>query len=339
MAGLLDSDFVRWASDTSGYYRAKEKAQAAQQFQGLLGTLEQAGPPDPNQPQGGLLAPRAPDQQFWLKAAQIPGFDSLAGQQLGYEAAGQQAMGRQMQQQNWSTQNMTMAEVQQQALREQEALDRYNNMQAKLGLEGQRTAASVASGYASADSSRASADNSRIQADINRGNLALKNREVGLLSAPLYDQLKPNEQMAVNQANLRNDSAVESTREVLDYVLNRDPSAPLRGVGTAMGGAMATNWMLSALPVMKDMVGAGALDEGERKWMMELVNNPGDLHLTQTEENQIKLITQKVEDFRNQGYQAVQLKPPTTVGRGAVSRSVGAQPKGKLKPYTPPGGR
>lgn len=327
MAGILDSDFMRFLTDNSGYWKQRDQAKAAEQFQGLLGTLEQQGPVQP----GGLLESRAPDQQFWLKAAAIPGYEGLAGQQLGYEAAGQQAMARQQQQQGFEQNFLTKAQQVQlglQARRDQFAQD--------IGLQDlQRKWYGT---QASAGASGAAAQNSQMGSLLKGLQIQAEQQKQQTAQGPLYGQLQPMDRMKVNQTLQRNDAAVDSTQEVLDWVLNRDPSAPMRAIGTARGGAMAADWMLSTIPVMKDMVGAGALDNSEREWMENIVQSPDALHLTEKQENQFKLIAQKVQDYRAQGYKSVGLPVPTERRPGAVSRSQGAQPGSGLKPWAP-GGR
>lgn len=328
MAGILDSDFMRFLTNNSGYWEQRDRAKAAEQFKGLLGSLEQQGPTQPGQ---GLLGARAPDEQFWLQAAAIPGYEGIAGQQLGYGAAGTQAMNRQMQAQDYEANNLSMMQQAQLAL--QQKRDQfaeyigYNDLERKwYGTQ------------ASAGAANASAANSQMSGLLSQARLQEQLQKNQNANGPLYAQLPPVDRMKVNQSLLRNDAAVASTSEVLDWVMNRDPSAPVRGIGTARGGAMAADWMLSALPVMKDMVGAGALDNSEREWMEGIVQNPDALHLTEKAENQFKLIAQKVKDYRAQQYQAVGLPVPEIKSRGAVSRSQGAQPQGQLRPYNP-GGR
>lgn len=324
MAGLLDSDLVQFLAAPRAYYQRKNQLKDAEAFKGLLGTLEQPGPVQP----GGLLESRAPDQQFWLQAAQIPSYQDVASQQLGYGAAGQQAMARQMQQQQYEGSNLSLAQQKQLELQQRSA--EFNE---DIGLQDLRR--KWYGTQASAAASGASAQNSHMGALLSQARLQKQLQDNQTAQGPLYNQLPPMDRMKVNQNLLRYDAAVDSTQEVLDWVFNRDPSAPLRAIGTARGGAMAADWMLAALPVMKDMVGAGALDEGERKWFLDLVGSPDALHLTANEENKMKLIGQKVIDFRNQTYKSVGLPGPTQRGPGAVSRSQGAQPKGALTPYTP----
>lgn len=331
MAGLLDSDLMQFLV-TPRAFMARRNAQAdAQQFQGLLGSLEQQGPVQP----GGVLESRAPDQQFWLKAMQIPTYQDVASQQLGYDAQQSGAMARQQQQQQYEGSNLTMMQRLQAELAQRKAQFEEQTGLSDLHRKWAGTNASIGA-------AGAAAQNSGMGAQLKQLQILSELQKQQTANGPLFGQLPADKKMAVNQQNLRNDAAVASSEAVLDWVLNRDVKAPLRGVGSAQGGAMAADWMLSALPVMKDMVGAGALDEGERKWMLDVVGSPDALHLTESEENKMKLIVQKMKDYRTQGYKSVGLDVPQIEPRGAVGRSQGVQPQGALKPYTPtprPAGR
>lgn len=321
LGGLL-----QFLTDNSGYWKQQREEKAAEQFSGLLGTLEQQGPEQPGQE--GLLGSRAPDQQFWLKAATIPGYQDLAGQQLGYDAAGMQALQRQMQGQQWESENMTMAQRVQAQLAQ-----RRDEFAESIGIEDlQRkwagTNASIASAGAAAQNSMQGAMLKQLQA------VGLLNKEqaaADLAAGPVFNRLTAADQVKYGQQLLRNDAAVESANAVLDWANNRAQG----GIGTGKAGAFSADWKLATLPVLKDMVGAGALDEGERKWFEELAEDPSDKYLSQNQLNKMATIAQKVADYRGQGYQALGLKAPPVQGRGAVARALGAAPQGKLRDYTP----
>lgn len=326
MAGILDSDFMRFLTNNAGYWEQKDQARAAEQFQGLLGTLEQQGPSQPGQ--GGLLAPREPDKQFWMKAAMIPGYQQLAGQQLGYDAAGGQAMARQQQQQEYEANNLNMMQRAQIELQQ-----RRDAFAQSIGIEDMQR--KWYGTQATAGAAGASAYNSQMGAQLKQLEILKALEEQRKAQGPLIGQLKPTELATARQQIGNLDRAVSSTADVIDYITNRDPSAPLRGIGTAKGGAMAADWLLSTVPVMSQMMGTGALDDSERKFMMDLVQNPSDLHLTENQENQMKTIARKIEDFRDQTYRSYDIEPPKSRTRGAAVRAVGAQPTGQLRDYSP----
>lgn len=320
MPGLLD-----WIIDPKQALRSRREDAAAEEFKGLLGTLEQQGPVQP----GGVLESRAPDEQFWLKAAAITGspqLSDLAGQQLGYSAAGQQALGRQMQQQDYEAGNLSMAQRVQ--LQLQQARDQFAE---SIGIaDMQRKWAGT---NASIGSAGAAAQNSQMGAMLKQAQLQGELQKLQTANGPLYNQLPAPQRFEVNQQLLRNDAAVSSTMDVLDWAQNREQG----GLGTGKAGAFSTDWKLAVMPVLKDMMAAGALDNSEREWFENLMEDPSDKYLSQNQINKMKTIAQKVADYRAQGYQALGIQAPEVQGRGAVSRALGAQPQGKLTPYTPPG--
>jgi hypothetical protein len=336
MAGLLDSDWVKFLAAPRQYYADKRIEQGAEEFKGLLGSLEQQGPPDPSQPQGGLLAPRAPDQQFWLKAAQIPAYQALAGQQLGYEAAGQQAMGRQTQQQNWSTQNMTQAEFMRQRLAEAEAQAKYQNMQAELGLNSQRTAASVASGYASANNSNASAGLTGLKAVEQRN----KNSLLG--ERPVFDKLTAQQQVEGNEKMAIIDRATAGAMDVNDWARNRATAAALPGfAGTSEANAMKQEWQFGVKPVVMQMLNTGVLQPAEEEMVQGLIGKPDDYVLTESQLNSISNMMQKVKDRRVDLYKSYgKTAAEIPLGSSAAARTLSrGKPSGDLNDVTTrPGG-
>lgn len=159
MAGLFDSELARFLITPRAYFAGIDREKQTEQFKGLLGTLQQQGPVQP----GGVLQSKSPDEQFWLKAATIPQFQQLAGQQLGYEASGNQALERQIQQQQYEGSNLTEAQRQQLLINQQD-----------LARKMYGTEASAAASYASAnrqnqgaafDAARQPYDLSKIQAE------------------------------------------------------------------------------------------------------------------------------------------------------------------------------
>lgn len=330
MAGLLDT-FIQWASDPN-YYDRKERREGAQQFQGLLGSLEQAGPVQP----GGLLQSRAPDQQFWLKAAMIPGYENMASQQLGYATAGQNALERDQAGRDWAATNLTLEQQQRLALEQQKAQRDWFVDQSRLGLEGQRTAASVASGYASANSSNASAQNSQWSALVNQQRLADLQNAAATKQGPLLGQLSPQGQVESLYKLQSLNKAVDSAAGVMDYVKNRNPSAAVRGVGTGEGAAMLTDWVMAVMPIAKELTtGPGAVDEGEREFLMNIIKDPSSVMLTDSTINQMQLINQKVQDYRDMNFNALGVPIPQNKGPGATARALGGQASGALRPYKP----
>lgn len=327
MAGILDSDFMRFLTNNSGYWEQRDKAKAAEQFGGLLGTLEQQGPSQPGQE--GLLGMREPDQQFWLKAAQIPGYEDMASQQLGYTAAGSQAMARQQQQQQYEAGNMSLLDRSRLFLEQQR-----DSFAESIGIEDLRR--KWAGTSASIEAAGASAQNSLLGGLLNQQRLTDLQNAAATRNGPLINQLPPQGQVDARVKLQTLNSAVDSAAGVMDWVKNRNPSDAVRGVGTGQGGAMLTDWVTSVMPIAKELTtGPGAVDEGEREFLMGIIKDPSSVVLNENTINQMQLINRKVEDYRDMNFNAFGLPVPKKKGRGATARALGPEPQGELKPYTP----
>lgn len=328
MAGILDSDFMRFLTNNDSYWRRKDQAQAAEQFQGLLGSLEQQGP---TQPGGGVLQARAPDQQFWLKAAMIPEYQQLAGQQLGYGAAGEQAMQRQMQQQQYEGGNLTL--MQQMQIRAQQAQDQLAE---RLGISDlQRkwagTQASMASSYASAANSGASQQ-------LTMAKLIEQQKKNQADTGNLYSQLTPADRQKANVQLLNADTWANAATDVEDWVQKRGSGAALPLVGTAEADAFNTEWQTSVKPAFMQILNTGVLEKSEAERLEEIMGQPADKVLTQSQINVIKTAAQKVRDLRQNAYKSYGFEAPAVQsGKSAAARQLSpAQPVGNVRPVTAP---
>lgn len=329
MAGLLDSDWVKFLAAPRQYYADKRQAQDTEQFQGLLGSLAQQGPPNPNDP-GGLLANRAPDQQFWLKAAAIPTYQGIAGQQLGIESQGEQAMQRQTQGQEWSTQNMTMAQAQQQELERQKAMASYQTAQQDLQRKWAGTNASIGA-------SNASAANSRQSGLLTGLKIIEQEHKNGLLEAPVFQKLPPQQQVEGAQKMAGMDRAVAAAMDVSDWARNRAAGAALPTfAGSSEAATMQQEWQLSMKPIVMDLLHTGVLQGKEEEMVQDLIGKPADYVLTASQLNAIANITQKAEDVRQDTYKAYGVKAPSiSKGQSAAARTLGTgKPVGKVTPVT-----
>lgn len=327
MAGLLDSDLVQFLATPRAYMARRNALKDAEAFQGLLGGLQQQGPAQP----GGLLESRAPDQQFWLKAMQIPSYQDTASQQLGYTAVGQQAMARQQQQQEWAANNLTQEQQQQLAIAQAKAEREWYVDQAKLGMEGRRTDASVASSYASAGSSNASAALSQSKL-IEQG---LKNRN--MQSPVLYNQLSPDSKVKANQDLGIMDRFAQGAMDAADWAKNRPPT----GLGTAAGAAFAQQWQTTVKPAFAQAMAMGVIQGPEGEELAKIMGKPDSYILTDSDINVIDTAARMVMDQREQAYRNYGLQAPKQqLGQSPASKAVsankGAKPQGGVKPWTPP---
>lgn len=331
MAGLLDNEFVRFMlTGPKSYYARKDQQDQTAQFQGLLGGLEQQGPVQPGM---SLLADRAPDQQFWLKAAQIPAYQGLAAQQLGDINAQSGAMQRQMQGQDWQVNNMTAAQAMAEDRQRKMASLNYQLAQEDLARKNRGTDASVASSYASAASSQASRD-------LTNARLIEQNAKNRQATTPvLFDKLKPNEQVEANDALGSMDQYAQGAIDVLDWAENR----PKTGLGTGAAAAYNSQWQSTVKPAYMKILNTGVLQGKEAEQLADLIKQPDDYVLTDSDMNVLRTVTKTVQDKREQTYRNYGLQAkPLTVGASPASRAMseakGAKPQGKLIDWNGPGG-
>lgn len=330
MAGLLDS-FIGWATDPD-YYRNKRADKANEEYKGLLGTLEQQGPVQPGQ---GLLGMRSPDEQFWLRASAIPGKEDMAAQMLGYGEQARSAMARDQAGRDWSVNNMTLAQSEQQRLQELRAQQQWQAEQFRLQLEDQRTRASVANSYAGAGASDATRQltNERIRGERFKNQQA----EQGL-TAPLYNSLPPVERQKANMDLLDSDTWAQAATDVEDWVDKRAKLTAMPLAGTAEADAIDTEWQSSVKPAFMKILNTGVLQGNEAEELRKVIGQPSDKMLTDSQRNVIKVAAQKVRDMRANKYKSYGFEaPPQSVGGSAFSRSLSpAKPVGKVIPYAPP---
>lgn len=328
MEGLL-----RFLTDNQGYWQQKDQERNAEQFGGLLGTLEQQGPVQPGQ---GLLGAREPDQQFWLKAAQIPGYQNLAGQQLGYEAAGNQAMQRQVQGQDFAVNNMTLAQKAAQQLDELKAIQAHAINQADLARKWFGTQASAGASNASAAASNAS----RQLTGLKTQEQAHKNSLLGS-DVPLFQTLPPAEKVKANKDMAQADMWEASVNDVEDWVENRAKGAAIKGLGTGEAASYAMEWNSSVRPMLQVLQNTGAPSESEKEAIDKMIRAPDDYVMTTTDIKTIQSLAQKTRDLRQNTYRGYGIQPqPIGVGQSSSSKALTrGKPKGGLSDVTErPGG-
>ncbi len=332
MAGLLDNDFVRFMlTGPKQYYARKDQLDQTAQFQGLLGSLEQQGPEQPGQPS--LLGQRQPDQQFWLKAAQLPAYQALAAQQLGDINTQSGAMQRQVQGQDYAANNMTYAQQMAEDRQRKMASLNYQLAQEDLARKNRGTDASVASSYASAANSNASRQ-------LTGARLVEQNAKNAQATNPvLYNQLKPNEKVEANDALGSMDQYAQGAMDVLDWTENR----PKTGLGTGAAAAYNSQWQSTAKPAYMKILNTGVLQGKEAEQLAEIIKQPDDYILTDSDMNVLRTVTKTIQDKREQTYRNYGLKAPAqTVGASPASRAIseghGAKPQGKVIDWNGPEG-
>lgn len=320
MAGLFDNELFRFLVTPRAYFAQQDQARDAQKFQGLLGGLG-----------GG-----SPNEQFWLQAAQLPSYQGLAGQQLGYGAQQGGAMARQQQQQSFELNNLTAAQQEQLALQQMRADRDYAISQQDLQRKWFGTQASAASSYASADASRASQALSGTRGQLAERQLEKANLELQRERGSLLERLPPANQLEARQDLLTQDTWAQSASDVADWITNRGAGAALPGIGTKEGAAMNAEWQTSVKPAIAQMQNLGVIQPGEAEAVEAIMGRPDDYVLTKSDVNLMNTIAQKVRDLRSNKYQAAGVKPAELKkGQSAAARTLsGGKPRGQLRPVT-----
>jgi hypothetical protein len=124
--------------------------------------------------EGGVLS-GGPPPEFYLRAGALPGYQNLAGQ----AQTGQQAMERQMQGQQWSSQNMTLAQKTDADMRQQQA--NWDQQRREFEWSNPSTA------------QQASIDNARAQTAISAGHLGLAGANQNLAQQRFNAEFMPAE--------------------------------------------------------------------------------------------------------------------------------------------------
>lgn len=328
MAGLLDNDLVKMLMiGPQNYYQDYQKQKNREQFQGLLGTLEQQGPVQPDQ---GLLQPRAPDQQFWLKAAAIPGFKDIAGQQLGIDAQVQGAMQRQTQEQGYQANNLTYA--QQLAEERQRRVAELN-----YGLAVQDNQRKLAGTNASIQSSLASAGSSNASRDLTNSRLTEQNLKNRNATGTLYDQLPPAEKAKAQDEFMVMDGFAQGAMDSADWAKNRPPG----GLGTAAGAAFQQQWQTTVKPAFAKAMAMGVIQGPEGEELAKIMGKPDSYYLSDSDINVIDTAAEMIRQNRERTYKKYGLQAPKLVkGQSpasiATSANKGAKPQGNLRDWSPP---
>ena len=323
MAGLLDNEFMRLVLSGSPYMQSREQQRRedlrSQQYTNLLDQYPMQGGGPNFQQEGGMSVPggqqlfqqqpqgfpgeaQAPagliqqqpggtlPNEFFARAAAIPGYGGLINQM----ASNQAAMERQRQAQNWSTNNMTLAENVSAQQREAETKWRqdrqefeYNNPSAyqrgQLEDARQRTAqgwANVGQGQERLGMDRERLEFDR-QAAANKGTFA---------ALPPTEQIKIRQQVMPMMAgfNTLGDIAasIERNPELVNFS-SVNPEARTR----------QEQYRLAVLPIVRNILSPGT--EPGPKLQEEINSIVGDLTSPGSPEAKIKklrMFQQKIQE-------------------------------------------
>ena len=323
MAGLLDNEFMRLVLSGSPYMQSREQQRRedlrSQQYAKLLGEYPMQGGGPNFQQEGGMSVPggqqlyqqqpqgfpgeaQAPagliqqqpggtlPNEFFARAAAIPGYGGLINQL----ASNQAAMERQRQAQNWSTNNMTLAENVTARQREAETKWRqdrqefeYNNTSAyqRGTLDIQQQGNEISRGQLGVSQQRLGLDQQRLelerQAAANKGTFA---------ALPPTEQIKIRQQVMPMMAgfNTLGDIAasIERNPELVNFS-SVNPEARTR----------QEQYRLAVLPIVRNILSPGT--EPGPKLQEEINSIVGDLTSPGSPEAKIKklrMFQQKIQE-------------------------------------------
>ena len=308
-------------------YAAYRQDQQAEKFGSLLNSYmgEKAGPvqegvkPQPGEVGGAML--QMPPDKFYLEAAAIPGYASLAqGAQ-----SGQQAMARQMQDQNWQQNNMTAAQKVQAAA--QEKRDQWaieNAMWQRTNLDaGQQAQLDLGRGNLAVARGNLGLSQARLGFDIGQAQDAAKVRQLQM-QFPAYG-LTGQPAMDYQAGVAKMDRAAQISTDVLDYLSKVDTGEKTLNYGR--NEAMQAAYKQHVVPAMAEMIGTGALQKSDQDFIDSIMGTPGKWNSLDTNQKQkVGQILQTVNDERSRRYGLAGVQaPPIQPGSSAWARSQGTE--------------
>jgi hypothetical protein len=259
---------------------------------------------------GGLLS-GGPPQEFYMRAAQLPGYQQLAQQAM----VGQQAMERQMQGQQWEANNMSLAQKTQ--------LD-MNAQQQQWQRQRQEFEWNNPSAY-----QQASIEQDQARTGIAAGHLGLAQQEFALKQAqaqrPLFEQLPPQQRMEFIQNVNQLDATARIVTDSLDYISRVGSGEKALDRGTV--NAMNAEYRQNVIPYFQRKFQAGALQKGDMEFIESVAGDPGGWStLDSRQQQRLAGILRSVEDDRTAAYgMAGRQAPPTQRGGSAWARSQSAK--------------
>jgi hypothetical protein len=322
MAGLLNDIYAAYRQD-----------QQAAKYGGLLqsymgekqGAVPEGVTPQPGEVGGALL--QMPPDKFYLEAAAIPGYQSLAqGAQ-----SGQQAMARQIQQQNFEKNNLTMAQnvqLEAQKTRDKWAIDnelwRRENLdagqQANLGIA--RGNLAVSQGQLGLSQQRLGFDMAQAQEAARQAALKQQFPAYGLTGQTALDF----------QAGLgKLDRAAQISTDVVDYLNKVSLGDKTLDYGKTQ--ALQSAYKQHVIPAMAEMVGTGTLQKGDMDFIESVMGTPAKFNsLDSVQKQKVAQILQTVNDERGRRYGMAGVQaPPIQPGSSAWARSQGVEAPKSVK--------
>jgi hypothetical protein len=146
----------------------------------------------------------------------------------------------------------------------------------------------------------------------------------------IFDRLSPKEQAEASYGLMTQDEQAAAAADVVHWMDTRAGTSTVPGVGTGDRAAMEAEWQLSMIPAIKNMLGSGTLDEGEREWMKEMIGDPGKILLSESAQKRVRVIAEKVQRDRQSKYKSYGLQPgelPKSAARATLGGGVNAAGK------------
>ena len=274
--------------------------------------------------EGGLIS-GGPPQEFYMRAAALPGYQNLAQQ----AQVGQQALERQIQAQQWQENNLTAgqrAQIEVQKEQQQWERDRrtfeWNNPSAVQ--------------QANIDQGRAQLGISAGQLGVAQGNLALNQQQFAAQQAaaaaakanPFFG-LKPNEQIEFMDRVNTVDRAGAVAADLIDYY-QRSGTGEVT-LSPIDRNTLGVEWQGAMLPYLQQRFAAGAMQKGEQELFQELAGDPAKVFALKGKQLDLfKMWAADIDQTRNQlyGYAGVKPQPIQRGGSAfAKSRSAASAPK------------
>jgi hypothetical protein len=346
--GILDNEYVRLLLSGSPFMQQREqnmrRDELGARYTNLLDaeTGAQMGPPTEPQmgrqimAQGGLLGegPRGPGADFFTRAAGIPGYESLAG---GAQA-NLGAMDRARYQNDWSLNNVPLADTQRMGQQSAQWGADYAQRQHQFGNLSAAQQAQLEQQQAQA----------RQQAAQQQRVYDLQKREFDLKYGPgSVDPRNPlglkGTDIAARDLDLRDrDIAASIGRDVVgqmqEWTINGG-----KFTEPARAATVGKAWQLAVMPLMTELNKSGVVNGQELPRLVGLMGDPAKwVNLSDKDKMQVEMINEWMQQRRVNAYGAHRLAVPdlpasplsTGQARGA---NAGRSPSAQGVEYTPPG--
>jgi hypothetical protein len=276
------------------------------------------------QQQGGFRGAGGPPQEFYMRAAALPGYQQLAQQAF----VGQQAMERQMQGQQWEANNMSLAQktqldmnAQQQQWQRQRQEFEWNNPSAyqQASIEQDRARTGIAAGHLGL---------AQQQFGLQQQQFGLQQQQAQLERQFPALALKGNDAIKYRDRLAQLDKAAAISTDVVDWLGNAQLGANVfsRGDVKSMQSAFQTD----VIPYFQQKFEAGALQAADLELIKNVMGDPGSwTSLNANQKAKVASLLTQIQDDRDRTYgmggmRAPEIKPGSSAwARSARSGNTG----------------